>query len=202
VEIKKKKKKEKALELKPGCIVIAKPFWEDDVYKRSVILIVEHNTEHSLGLIINKESTVQVEEALPDIDCDRRVFFGGTFERSEISFLHTIKSITEAGPLTDNLYVGGDTEKLTMMLETKQIDFNKIRFIAGRVQWQSGMLEKEIKEENKWWVSTITAKEIFEDNAPETLWSFKLLQSGNMYGLFAHVPDPSINERKGEIKSI
>jgi hypothetical protein len=52
------------------------------------------------------------------------------------------------------------------------------------------MIEAEMKE-NKWWVEKITAKELFE-SPPETLWSFKLLQTGNMYGLFAHIPDPSL----------
>ena len=189
----KKKKKVETVEIKPGTLLMAKPFWDDDAYARSVVLIVNIVKDKVAGLIVNKMATVSIKDALPDINCTDYIYFGGLVEPSEISFLHTMSEMPDAGDMGGGLCVGGDAERLVELSTLNNVDFSKVRFVAGRVEWTREMLEKEIRED-KWWPSTITAKELFDIDY-DTLWSFKLLQAGHTYGLFAHIPDPSIKEK-------
>ena len=108
-----------------------------------------------------------------------------------ISYIHSIPAIPEADYLGNDLYLGGDPASLEEMINENEIDFNKIKFCAGIVEWSSGQLEYELNE-NKWWLGKLTSDELFT-SSPESLWSYKLLQSGNLYGLFAHILDPSLN---------
>jgi putative transcriptional regulator len=174
-----------------GSVIIAQPFWGDEIYKRAVILITDHDANGSRGIIINKASTVHINEALPEINAQDPVYFGGPIASRMISYVHAIPTIPEADYLGNDLYLGGDPASLEDMIKDHEIDFEKIKFCAGIVEWNSGQLDYEINE-NKWWIAQLTADELF-NSPPETLWSYKLLQSGNMYGLFAHIPDPSLS---------
>ncbi len=77
------------------------------------------------------------------------------------------------------------------LMRRDKIDFRKIKFFVGHVEWTSGQLDFEIAT-NKWWVGDITAPEIF-NSYPENLWTLKLLQKGNLCGLFSEVFDPSLS---------
>src|SRR5205814_10704319 len=99
--------------------------------------------------------------------------------------------IPECWYLGNDLYIGGDYEALKDAIKNGQIDLGKIRFCAGCVEWSAGLLEKEI-EEGKWWPSEVNAQEYFS-TAPDTLWSYKLISDGHLYGIFDEFPDPSLN---------
>ena len=134
---------------------------------------------------------MHIKEALPEINAEDPVYFGGPIASRMISYVHSIPAIPEADYLGNDLYLGGDPSSLEEMIQEHEIDFEKIKFCAGLVEWSSGQLAYEIKE-NKWWVNSINAKELF-DSPADMLWSYKLLQTGNIYGLFAHIPDPALN---------
>src|SRR5690349_11885038 len=50
-----------------GSILIAQPFWQDDKYRRSVVLVLNHDNVGTSGLILNKPTTLFVSEVLPQI---------------------------------------------------------------------------------------------------------------------------------------
>ncbi len=54
--------------LKPtkGKILISEPFLVDYYFKRSVVLLAEHNEEGSFGLIINKPVDIMLSDVLKD----------------------------------------------------------------------------------------------------------------------------------------
>jgi putative transcriptional regulator len=170
---------------------LAQPFWQNEIYIRAVILITDHDAGGSRGIIINKESTLHIKEALPEINADDPLYFGGPIAARVISYIHSIPEIPEADYLGNGLYFGGDPVSLEEMVNDHEVNFEKIKFCAGTVIWSAGQLDYEIKEK-RWWVAELNASELF-DSPAEKLWSLKLLQAGNQYGLFANVPDPSLN---------
>jgi putative transcriptional regulator len=190
----KKKSEQEPKEVNIGGILIAKPFWDEEAYKRSVVLVTEHDADGSRGIIINKETTVTVREALPDIDSSMYIYFGGPASSRMISYIHMIPQIPDADYMGRGIYLGGSPEMMQEMVTQNKIDFKKIIFCAGVVKWEPGELQKEI-DENRWWVSKITADELFNSEAG-TLWSLLLLKMENLYGLFAHIPDPFLKEIK------
>ena len=179
--------------LKVGSIVIAQPFWREEIYKRSVILITDYSPTGARGIIINKASNVHVYEVMnnPEFKIDKRIYYGGPESVEAVSYLHNLPLIPEADYFGNGIYYGGDPAKIEELIRSDNIDFRKIKFFVGFVEWTSGQLEFEIAS-NKWWVCDITAGEIF-NSAPENLWTLKLLQKGNLFGLFAEVFDPSLS---------
>ena len=179
--------------LKPGSIIIAQPFWSNEIARHAVIYIVDHNDNGTWGIIINKASNIHVYELMNStrIKIDKRIYYGGSESLDIISYLHNIPDIPEADYLGNGIYYGGNPLSVEELISDGRIDFDKIKFFAGSIEWEYGKLESEIVD-NKWWVSEIYARELFY-SAPENLWTRKLLLNGNMYGMFSEEFDPSLN---------
>ncbi|HAE53793.1 MAG TPA: hypothetical protein DCG25_02390 [Acidimicrobiaceae bacterium] len=64
-----------------GSLLVATPQLEDPNFRRTVVLMLEHGPEGSLGVILNRPSLAAMDLALPDwavgLDCATQVFSGG-----------------------------------------------------------------------------------------------------------------------------
>ena len=68
-------------DIKTGDILIAEPFMKDPNFKRTVILLTEHNKEGSFGLVLNKPSVFSVNEMLHNFPKIRaQMYLGGRME--------------------------------------------------------------------------------------------------------------------------
>ncbi len=184
-------KAKKNTRIETGSVLIAQPFWQDEKYRRSVILILDHNNEGSRGIILNKLSTLMIKEALPELEIGLPLYYGGPFNPEIISFIHSYPSFPETTSIGNELFFDGNYEYLLEMLQSKTINLRNIRFYSGFVIWTAGQLESEIGE-GMWWTSELNAHELF--NAPsEELWTYELLMNGHIYGLMNEIPDPCFN---------
>lgn len=178
-------------DIRVGSVLMAKPFWQDENYKRSVILILEHDKNGSAGLIINKPSTLSIHDALPELNILYPLHFGGPSEIKTVSYIHNNINVPESIYLGNELFWGGDYEALVEMIGQQKFDIKQIKFCAGFVHWAPGQLEEELFED-KWWLDDINPQELFKTPSDD-LWAFKLLSSGHLYGLLNNIPDPVIN---------
>ena len=184
-------KTKKAPEIEVGSILIAQPIWEDEKYKRSVILILDHDVHGSTGIILNKLSNLEVYEALPELDVKLPLYFGGPINSTTISFLHSNPSIPDAVFIGPGLYYGGHYEQLQELIRNRRINMNDIKFFSGFVKWNPGELESEIKS-GKWWTSEMSFRDLFT-TSPDELWGTELLNNGHIYGMLEALPDPGLN---------
>src|SRR5256885_16065982 len=111
-----------------GFVLIAKPFWDDNNYKRSVILIVEHSHERSVGLIINKLSNLNIHSALNELNISLPLYYGGPFNKNLIIFLHNQPQIPDCISMGNELYIGGDYDVLKEQINNNKIDLSKSGF--------------------------------------------------------------------------
>src|SRR5438105_4241582 len=79
-----------------GNILIAKPFWPEETYQRSVILILDHSPMASSGIILNKISNITVHDALPELDHNAPLFYGGPNNKKIVSYIHINPHIPDA----------------------------------------------------------------------------------------------------------
>lgn len=179
--------------VKVGSIVIAQPFMREEIYRRSVILITDYSSYGARGMIINKASNIHVYDMMnnPGIKINKRIYYGGPESVETVSYLHNLPMIPGADYFGNGIYYGGDPMSMDDLIKANNIDFAKIKFFVGFVEWSSGQLEYEIAD-HKWWVTDINSRELFRA-APENLWTLKLLQKGNLFAMFAEVFDPSFN---------
>jgi putative transcriptional regulator len=178
-------------DIRVGSVMIAKPFWHDENYNRSVILLLEHDRNGSAGLIVNKPSTLSIHDALPELNILYPLYFGGPSEIKTVSYIHNNSKVPDAIYLGNELFWGGDYDSVVDMVANKKFNIRCVKFCAGFVHWAPGQLEEEIHEE-KWWLDEIIPHELFNTPAAD-LWAYKLISSGHVYGLLNDIPDPERN---------
>ncbi len=181
----------KEIHVEEGSILVAQPFWPDETFKRSVILILEHNEQRTTGLILNKQSAFCMMDVHPELGVGLPLYFGGPHYSNQIYYVHQERHFPDAIDLGNELFLNGNFNNLVEIIRNRKIKFSKIRFFAGLVQWGPGDLENELAH-NKWWTSWITAQEFFT-TVSEDLWSYELISNGHVYGLMSEFPDPRMS---------
>lgn len=178
-----------------GKLLISEPFMLDSTFERSVILLCEHNNNGSMGFVLNHQSHLNVENILYQITkTDFPLYIGGPVERSTLFFIHKAYDRLESGiHIVDDIYLGGDFDKLVSLIENNLIDNEEVKFFLGYSGWDPEQLNQEIQG-NSWAVqNTFDSSLLFIEDG-EDLWKTALIQSGPRYAHVANFPkSPNLN---------
>lgn len=177
-----------------GKILISEPLLSDNYFKRSVVLLAEHNEEGSFGIILNKPIDNKFNEIVPDFpEFSGSLFLGGPVSNSSLFFIHTLgDKIDNSQEIMKGLYWGGDIESVRELMMLKQIDHNQIRFCVGYSGWGSNQLEDELKK-NSWLVAGLPVETLM-NKSPDDLWEFALQKLDREYSYWSNFPtDPGMN---------
>ena len=177
-----------------GDVLISEPFMNDFYFRRSVILLIDHNEEGSLGVIFNKRLTIpfnEIVQGFPEFNAD--VYLGGPVETDRIFFIHTVgEMIPDSHKISDGLYWSGNINVLKSMIKMDLIKPHEVRFYVGYAGWDGGQLRNELKA-NTWVVGRFTAKQLLR-TMPGKMWSDFVKQIGKRYALWDKFPvNPSEN---------
>ncbi len=172
-----------------GRILISEPFLYDYFFKRSVILLADHNEEGSFGVIVNKPVSAPFNEVVRDFpDFDAKVFLGGPVQGDSLFFLHTLGEQIEGSiEVIDGLFWGGDIDNVRELISMNILSRDEIRFFIGYSGWAAHQLDNELKR-NSWVVSDIDAEQLLNTN-PSLMWSRYLHHLGNEYSFWTNFPD-------------
>ncbi|MFM2136851.1 MAG: hypothetical protein RL021_2251 [Bacteroidota bacterium] len=177
-----------------GRLLISEPFLMDSFFKRTVILLGEHGEDGSVGFILNKPTDLSLNDALEDFPpFETPLYFGGPVQTDTIHFLHTLGPRLEGSKeIMPGIYWGGSLDMLKLLIETRQVNRDHIRFFAGYSGWEPHQLEDELKGRT-WLVSKGKMEIAFSEN-PEGLWGEVLRSMGSEYAILANFPEnPSLN---------
>lgn len=146
-----------------GNAELAEPFG------RSVVLLVRHDAEGALGLILNRPTTATLQQAwerVSDVPChrDQRLFLGGPCEGPLVA-LHTHEFLMGL-EVFSGLYFSGDKDKLERL--AAQTDETPAKFFAGYSGWGAGQLESEIAR-GSWSAMPATLEHVFGNE--DELWN-------------------------------
>lgn len=176
-----------------GRLLISAPFM-GDIFKRSVILLTEHNEEGSVGFILNKPTEFKLHEVIEDFpEFDAKVFLGGPVQQNSLNFIHKAGNILEGGfEISNGVFWNGNFEVLKVLIENGSLDPEDFRFFLGYAGWSPDQLKNEIKR-NSWYLND-ASPEILFGNESEKLWSTILKSMGKEYSIISTFPDdPSVN---------
>ncbi|MCX6165816.1 MAG: YqgE/AlgH family protein [Ignavibacteriae bacterium] len=165
-----------------------------DIFRRSVIYLVEHNESGSVGFVLNRPMKYNIDEVIEDFpEFQSKVFLGGPVQTELVNFIHKTPGKIEGGyEIHNGIYWGGNFDNLKVMADAKSINPADFKFFVGYAGWSPNQLEDELKE-NSWYVANANEDFIFS-NEPERLWQNILKSMGGEYITISTFPeDPSVN---------
>jgi len=177
-----------------GSLLISEPTLKDAYFNRSVILLVEHNQDGTVGFIINKPIDIEINSIVNDLDdIHASVFFGGPVNKDNLFFIHTFgKEIEGAKQVTENLFWGGDFNMIKDVIRKDISKINQVRFFIGYSGWDPGQLDQEL-ELNSWVVNSNIDDNILKQE-PKNIWKNTLRSMGSDIALLSFFPDnPQLN---------
>lgn len=183
------------LEPSLGKLLISEPFLMDPNFKRSVVLITEHQSEGTVGFILNHPSALLLKDLIPELgDADFPVYIGGPVGTDTIHFIHRCyDKIGDGEEIAKGIYWGGNFETLKILINNNSISPDEIKFFIGYSGWAEQQLKDEI-EENTWIVSDkYHADVVFSDNEEE-VWREVIINLGPKYAHVSKFPqNPNLN---------
>lgn len=178
---------------KAGRVLIAQPSLTDPFFKRTVIYLIEHDPNGSMGFIVNRKLNISLSDILPDFpDVDVNVSVGGPVSPETINFLHTFgDKIPNTYPLGNGIFMNGDIEALKSLALSGQVNAKNLRIFIGYSGWGPKQLENEIKEDS-WVVANFPQLDVMKgiyDN-----WFFAVQQLGEKFKVWTIYPEnPTLN---------
>lgn len=181
-----------------GQFLIASPHLADPNFYKGVVLMIKHDEEGAMGLILNRptENTVgQLWKMVgeEDVKCRHPIFLGGPVNGPLLA-LHKLKPAAEAEVLP-GIYFAATKSKLEQLVRQKTKPAKPFRFFMGYAGWAGGQLEDELEAGG--WLTAKASKSLIFRNAGD-LWEQVTRTIGESILTKAikvkHVPvDPRLN---------
>jgi putative transcriptional regulator len=150
-----------------GTLLVAAPALLDPNFNRTVVLIVEHGEQGTLGLVLNRLSETTVRELWDQIGnepCSSQLplRLGGPVE-GPLMALHIHESLAD-NSVIPGVFFSVQKENL---IELVQKPDDSYRLFVGHAGWGAGQLESEM-EQGSWLTAPATAEFIFYNG--DDLW--------------------------------
>ena len=154
-----------------GKLLVASEGIKSGIFWHSVIVITNYSPLGTTGLIINRPSGLQVNEAVPGlVDDDRagRLYIGGPVSETALSILFKAKNeMKDSIRIMRDIYhdFGLSAEDA---LRYSSADTETVRFYSGYAGWTAGQLETELNG-GAWYILNGDPDLLFEAR-PDNMW--------------------------------
>lgn len=181
--------------VEPGVLLVASPLLGDPNFRRAVVYVLDHRSDGSVGVVLNRPSDVALLDVLPQwwelASSPRTLFVGGPVETNAALCLAEARPGTAPDGWTAVSGPIGLTD-LDTDPEALERDLNQVRVFAGYAGWGIGQLAGEI-DEGAWLVMAGHPGDVFADPGTD-LWRAVLRRQGGSIALLATYPDdPRLN---------
>ena len=164
-----------------GKLLIATPHLVDPNFYRTVVLLIQHDEEGCIGVVLNRETDQLVRDHLPDwtsASGDGLVHYGGPVEPQVAIGL----GLTEEGMET-----GVPGLNMVDFDATPPADLSsRVRIYSGYAGWGQDQLESELAT-GSWYVVQASPDDPFED--PVDQWRRVLRRQPGFLSLVSSFPD-------------
>jgi putative transcriptional regulator len=165
----------------PGVFLVAESTVEGGPFYESVVLVLSHDAEGTLGVIVNRATRMPLSEALPDLDVgetSHKLYFGGPVALEGLLMLFRSEAPPEnVETVMDGVYYSGERSVLEKLLE-QEMRSDELRLFIGHSGWSPGQLEAELRR-GTWYVRRADPATVFHAD-PERIWE-DLSMSGRTY---------------------
>jgi putative transcriptional regulator len=178
-----------------GRLLVAAPALDDPNFERAVVLILDHDEDGAIGVVLNRASSVPVRETLVDwaelAAAPPVVFGGGPVEPTAVVALGVATPV--ATPDTGAAILGRvRLVDLDQDVSLAASELERVRIFAGYAGWAPDQLEDEV-DQGAWFAVDADPDDVFTDD-PAGLWHAVLRrQPGELRLLATYPADPSLN---------
>ena len=180
-----------------GRLLVASPTLLDPNFVRTVVLLLDHDEEGTLGVVLNRPTTVLVASVLPGwadtVDDPPVLFDGGPVSGDSALAVACVPEVGREDPVGfRRLFGPTGMVDLDTPLEVLAPAMTRMRTFAGYAGWGGGQLDAEL-EEGSWYVVGAETADIFAES-PADLWRQVLRrQRGDLAFVSTYPDDPSLN---------
>lgn len=181
--------------VEPGVLLIASPMLGDPNFRRTVVYVLDHRVDGSVGVVLNRPSDVTLLDVLPQwfdlASAPRTLFVGGPVETNAALCLAEARAGASPSGWTE---VSGPVGLADLDTDPGAVerDLHQVRVFAGYAGWGAGQLAEEIAD-GAWLVVAGHAADVFADPGGD-LWRDVLRRQGGKVALLASYPDdPRLN---------
>jgi putative transcriptional regulator len=179
-----------------GSLLVATPMLVDPNFAHTVVLLLDHDEDGALGVVLNRPSPVPVGEVLPGWDevlaGPGVIFQGGPVATDSALAVAGLTPGSEDPVGFRRLFDATGIVDLDAPSEILAPALNRMRVFAGYAGWGAEQLAAEI-EEGSWYVLPAEPADLFGPQ-PQELWSRVLRrQPGELAWVSTRPLDPGMN---------
>jgi putative transcriptional regulator len=172
-----------------GRLLVATPPLGDENFDRSVIYMLDHNTEGAVGVVLNRPSPELEVEGLEEwgsvLSPPQTIFSGGPVERDSLIAIAVAEGRNDDAWGLLDATVG--TVDLSLRPDEVATHFDNLRIFRGYAGWTSGQLDAEMSL-GAWMVFDARHDDIFTSD-PTNLWRRVLRRQGGRTAWIANAPE-------------
>lgn len=177
-----------------GRFLISEPFMNDSNFRRTVVLLVEHGDQGSLGFVLNKQLSVGINEVISELpDNNSPVFIGGPVEQGTLHYVHRLGDVISGSrEVYEGVFWGGNFEDLKRLMDKGLVRSSDVLFFVGYSGWSPGQLDDEL-DRKSWIIAPENPNFVFRENYGD-MWRDILKSLGSKYQIISNYPvDPRLN---------
>lgn len=175
-------------EPRAGDLLVASAALSEGIFAASVVLLLDHDEDGTLGVILNRPSRIDLADALPmwveAVTQPAEMFEGGPISpNGAICLAALMPGATQEPPGWKRLFDTVGLLHLDTPVEIIRGAFADLRIFAGYSGWEPGQLDSEL-ERGSWHLVPATYGDIFGQDTV-SLWRTVLHRQGGDLAYFA-----------------
>jgi putative transcriptional regulator len=162
-----------------GQFLIAAKHLRDSNFFKTVVLLLEHNQQGAMGLVINRPSSVPVSQVLAEHfelpETGEVVYMGGPVEPGSLFILHNTfaggdSDCVSSPPPVEGVFVGCSKELFQSVVQavSEGDEATRFRIFSGCAGWAPKQLESEIGR-GDWLIAPASPEYVFHKD-PYAVW--------------------------------
>ena len=185
-------------DVEPGTLLVAAPQLLDENFRRTVVFVIHHRSEGTLGVVLNRPSEVPVEDVLPQwaphASEPQSLFVGGPVEQRTAICLAALRAGQDVASVGGMVGVRGPVGLVDLDGDPDELvpKARGLRFFAGYAGWEADQLGGEI-ERGDWIVVPALPDDVIVTPGAD-LWGQVLRRQGTPLAFLAtHPGDVKLN---------
>lgn len=177
-----------------GSFLVSSPQLRDPNFHRTVVLMLEDNDEGSMGLVINRPSSISVDSAFSKVDkkvlSPDPIYSGGPVETTALFILHNCRELgKDEERVAEEIFLTGSNDSFEALVNNELACSHEcgFRVYCGYAGWSPEQLQGEISR-GDWQIVGADSATVFQAN-PYDIWEACLQLVREENRILPHIPN-------------